>query len=391
MDETYIRCLEEHFASSPDRLRPLMVSLNGHNSWLLSFPRPWADQKRSGRAYFHLVCDPWLVGPTELLGSWFIHIDLPAAPAMPLAEAVEAAARQIDDLASELVLRRRMSNEVFNPAGHIDAIVLGFHYYDHVHEATLRDFSGNVPVVATRQAAAMLKPWKHFRNVAIMSDLPPPMMAASTTTTTTTWRSEELHPGPVLPDWLTVLRLPGHRDINFCTTIVWTHAVAAVDATTTTTTTTTAGAHAHADAMASNNNDDVVVHEAIFNSPNGTLTDQDGPLQAFLDAEPKTRRLAMLHGLKESRVGGKQTSFGAKGGLQLYRKLGHVDYWVLSNHLELNYTGTFMRLSRAADTARTLEWALDQEEEGVGLSEKPARRRPAVCEVPNGGCLVLDV
>ncbi|QPG97908.1 hypothetical protein C2857_007020 [Epichloe festucae Fl1] len=347
MEDAHIRCLEDYFGSSPDRLRPLMVSLNGHNSWLLSFPRPWADQKQSGRAFYHIVLDPWLVGPTELLGSWFIHIELPSAPALPTAAAVEAAARQIEDLASEYVLNRRMSNEVFNPSGYIDAILLGFHYYDHVHEATLRDFNGRVPVIATRQAANIVKPWNHFRNMAIIQDLSPDA---------TSWRLSELHPGSVLPPWLAILRLPGHREMNFCMAIVWTHA----------------------------GDDGSEVHEAILSTPNGTRLDQ-GPLRAFLNAEPKTRKLAMLHGLKESHIGGKQASFGARGGLQLYRMLGGVDYWVLSNHLLLTYTGMFMRLSRTADTPRTLEWALDQEH-----SEKTVRERPDVFNVPNGACLVLD-
>ncbi|KAG6115414.1 hypothetical protein E4U14_000879 [Claviceps sp. LM454 group G7] len=324
-----------------------MVSLNGHNSWLLSFPRPWADQKQSGRAYYHVVLDPWLVGPTELLGSWFIHIDLPSSPALPTAAAVETAARQIEDLASEHVLKRRMSNEVFNPSSYIDAILLSFHYYDHVHEATLRDFNVRVPVIATRQAANIVKPWNHFRNVAVVHDFGPE---------TTCWRTQESHAGSVLPAWLSILRLPGHREMNFSMAIVWTH----------------------------EDEQGREVHETILTSPNGTLLDQ-GPLRAFLNAEPETRKLAMLHGLKESHVGGKQASFGATGGLKLYRMLGEVHYWVVSNDSLLNYTGKFMRLSRTADTPRTLEWALDRE-----VSEKIVRERPSVYKVANGGCLILD-
>ncbi|KAG6296559.1 hypothetical protein E4U09_001717 [Claviceps aff. purpurea] len=347
MEDACIRCLDDYFGASPDRLRPLMVSLNGHNSWLLSFPRPWADQKQSGRAYYHVVLDPWLVGPTELLGSWFIHIDLPSSPALPTAAAVETAARQIEDLASEHVLKRRMSNEVFNPSSYIDAILLSFHYYDHVHEATLRDFNVRVPVIATRQAANIVKPWNHFRNVAVVHDFGPE---------TTCWRTSESHAGSVLPSWLSILRLPGHREMNFSMAIVWTH----------------------------DDEHGREVHETILTSPNGTLLDQ-GPLRAFLDAEPKTRKLAMLHGLKESHVGGKQASFGATGGLKLYRMLGEVHYWVVSNNSLLNYTGKFMRLSRTADTPRTLEWALDQE-----VSEKIVRERPSAYKVANGGCLILD-
>ncbi|OAQ61034.1 hypothetical protein VFPPC_02060 [Pochonia chlamydosporia 170] len=345
MENAHTKCLEEHFTSSPDCLRPLLVSLNGHNSWLLSFPRPWADQKQSGRAYFHTVLEPWLVGSADLVGSWFIHIDLPSTPAFPTAEAVEAVARQIEDLASEYVLNRRMSNEVFNPASHIDAILLTFHYYDHVHEASLREFSSNVPVIATPQAARIIKPWNHFSTIDIIHDFEEGA---------TSWCTSGLHPGPRLPSWLTVLRLPGHREMNFCTAIVWTHM----------------------------QDDGTEVHESILTSPHGTLLDR-GPVQAFLDAEPKTRKLAMLHGMKETYIGGKKTSFGAKSGLELYRKLGGVKYWVLSHDSLLNYSGVFMRLSRTADIPRTLAWALDQE-----ISEKPVR--PDVYRVQNGRCLVLE-
>ncbi|KHN98296.1 uncharacterized protein MAM_04057 [Metarhizium album ARSEF 1941] len=350
MEDAHTKCLEQHFTSYPDCLRPLLVSLNGHNSWLLSLPRPWVEQKQSGRAYFHIVLEPWLVGPADLVGSWFIHIELPSAPAFPTADAVEAVARQIEDLAFEHVLNRRTSNEVFNPARHIDAILLSFHYYDHVHEATLREFHGNVPVIATPQAARIIKPWNHFSTVAIIRDVQPAV--------DTSWRASELHPGRGLPPWITVLRLPGHREMNFCTAIIWTHM---------------------------DDDDGIEVHESIFTSPHGTLLDQ-GPLQAFLDAKPNTRKLAMLHGSKESHIGGKQTSLGAKSGLALYRKLGDPKYWVLSHDLPLTYTGIFMRLSRAADTSRALEWALDQEM----LEDRVHKKRPDVFQVKNGACLVLE-
>lgn len=348
--------LQEHFNSCSD-FRPIVTSLNAHNSWLLSFPRPWDDQKQSGRAYYHVVLDPWLVGPASLVGSWFVHVDLPTTPALPTPAAVEDAARRIEALASEFVLRRRMSNEVFNSAGYIDAILLDFHYYDHVHEATLREFDGNIPVIATTQAAKILKPWTHFANVSILPDFQP--RAAS-------WRDPNLYPKSLLPGWLTVLRFPGHRDMNFGIAIIWSHAGC----------------------------DGKEAHEMVLNSPHGILLDHS-PLQAFLEIEPKIQPLAMLHGLKESHTGGKQTSLGAKGGLALYRNLGDVRYWVLANHLLLNYTGVFMRLSRTADTARTLEWALDEEQRR--LNAKPSsekirtKAKPHVVQVTNGECFVLEV
>jgi hypothetical protein len=201
-------------------------------------------------------------------------------------------------------------------------------------------------VIATPQAARIIKPWNHFNTIDIIHNLEP---------AATSWRTSDLHPGPHLPPWLAVLRLAGHRDVNFCTAIVWTHVDAGVE-----------------------------VHESMLTSPHGTLLDR-GPLQAFLDSEPKTRKLAMLHGTKESHVGGQQASLGVRGGLALYRKLGGAKYWVISHDLLLNYTGIFMRLSCTGDTPRTLDWALDQE-----LTEKGAPERPDVYKMQNGQCLVLE-
>jgi len=64
----------------------------------------------------------------------------------------------------------------------------------------------------------------------------------------------------------------------------------------------------------------------------------------------------MLHGLKESRAAGKQNTFGVKGGLTLYRKVGGVKHSILSHHSELQYSGLLMKLLRTNDTQRTLDW-----------------------------------
>lgn len=127
-----------------------------------------------------------------------------------------------------------------------------------------------------------------FHNVVLIHDLP---------ASATSWRDLALHPGGGLPRWITPIRLSGHSELNFCLAIVWTH----VDG---------AGAE---------------IHEALLNSPHGTRLDS-GPLQAFLDAEPATKKLAMLHGLKESHTFGYKTTLGAKGGLALYRRIGEAKY-----------------------------------------------------------------
>ncbi|KAM4065192.1 hypothetical protein HRG_004471 [Hirsutella rhossiliensis] len=341
----------------PRALRPIMTSLNGDNSWLMSFPRPVDEAVKAGKAYFHVVFEPWLAGATSVLSSWFIYITLSQPPAVGDVSAIKALIREIEDAARDDSSKDEAGSEDRSETGYrgaIDAILLGFHYLDHLHEATLRTFDKQIPVIATPEAAKILQTWGHFRNIALIHDLP---------ASAKSWRSPELHPGGNLPGWLTPLRLPGHAELNFCLAIIWTHLDEA----------------------------GVETHEALLNSPHGTRLDA-GPLQAFLDAEPATKKLAMLHGLKESHTFGYMTTLGAKGGLALHRKIGGAKYWIPSHHSTLNYAGVFMRLLRTVDTPRTLPWALEEEETGrKGDESCGTGEEPRVVQVENGASLVLEL
>lgn len=98
----------------------------------------------------------------------------------------------------------------------------------------------------------------------------------------------------------------------------------------------------------------------------------------------------MLHGLKESHAAGKQNTFGVKGGLALYRKVGGVTYWILSHHSELNDSGLLMKLLRTNDTQRTLDWGLEEEAKSMPMEAHDKLVRPKVVEVPNGSFFILD-
>jgi hypothetical protein len=82
-----------------------------------------------------------------------------------------------------------------------------------MYEPTLRTFDLNIPVIAIPEAAATIRPWNHFKSICPSYDLD---------SSAKTWRSPELHP-EYLPDWLTLIRLPGHVILNFCTALVWTY------------------------------------------------------------------------------------------------------------------------------------------------------------------------
>nr|OQO06400.1 hypothetical protein B0A51_17050 [Rachicladosporium sp. CCFEE 5018] len=186
--------------------RPIMTSLNGDNSWLLSFPRPPAEHKESGKAYYHIVFEPWLHGPSSTLSSWLIHLSLPGIPSVLTPSDLEALIQDI-----EVAAGGRKTTTGSNDQSAIDGILLGFRYNDHVHEPTLKLLHKRVPVIATPDAAAVVKPWCHFDTVTTFTNLAGDFDPAS-------WRSA---PSGCLPSWLNLLRFPGHHELNYCLLLVY--------------------------------------------------------------------------------------------------------------------------------------------------------------------------
>ncbi|KAM0435039.1 hypothetical protein ACHAPT_003128 [Fusarium lateritium] len=352
MNERRREVLQSQLSSADKQPRPILTSLNGDNSWLMSFPRPKTERAVAGKVFYHVVYEPWLEGPTSMFGPWFINISLSSSPGIPDAEAVKGVVREIEDAAAihlpPLDNATAKIPEEESDSGGIDAIFLTFHFLDHVHESTLRSFPKDIPVIATPEAADIVRPWGHFETIKIIQSLDPSAKS---------WRTPELHPGEPLPPWLTMIRLPGFAVLNFCTAIIWTHSI----------------------------DSEGEVHEVILTSPHGTRF--EGSLEAFNNAQPKTRMLAMLHGLKESHTLGSQTTLGAKGGLEIYRKVGGVKYWILSHHSKLLYGGIFLYLAWTQDTQRTVSWMLEQEKKAGASSAN--LEKPNVVEVENGGLFVL--
>ncbi|QPC76867.1 hypothetical protein HYE68_007619 [Fusarium pseudograminearum] len=327
-------------------LRPILTLLNGDASWLMSFPRPKAEQASTGKAYFHVVYEPWLQGDTSLFYSWFFNIALSDKAAVTDVQGIEDIIAEIEQAASCHLPTDHAQTTTKDDGyqGNIDVIILAFHYLDHVHEPTLRTFDPNIPVVATPEAAAVIRPWNHFKTISLSHDLD---------SSAKTWRSPELHPD-YLPDWLTIIRLPGHTILNFCTALVWTH-------------------------------EDV--HETILLSPHGTHLDQ-GPIDAFLQAEPKTEILTLLHGLKESHGITGVNKLGVKGGLALYRKIGGSKSWILNHDNDFTYSGFFLWVTRTVDLPRSMEWALEEERKQNETTEN--LEVPNFVQIANGGMVMLE-
>ncbi|ORY68524.1 uncharacterized protein BCR38DRAFT_363014 [Pseudomassariella vexata] len=338
--------LKAHFDGSKQDLRPILTSLNGDNSWLMSFPCPAAERAKLGKAYYHVVSDAWLAGPAIALSRWLIHLSLPSNPIARDGPDVEKLACEVEEAAaSDDIVPGE--NKPSSSTLHIDAIFVNFHYLDHCHEATLRTFDAKIPIFATAEASAMVHAWKHFDTIITTHDLDPEGESGS-------WR--DLHPGAPLPAWLSVFRLLGHHELNFATAIVW--------------------------------SSDADTHEALLYSPHGICEDQ-ATLQAFLGKmDPSFSVLAILHALKDSFSWGWRTTLGVSGGLALER-MAKPKYWVKTHDAPLAYWGLIML--RVIDTFRTLESGLEEEKDlkrDLGFDGLP--RKPNLIEVENGGCFVLE-
>ncbi|KKY34863.1 hypothetical protein UCDDA912_g05135 [Diaporthe ampelina] len=342
------KSLREHFSNSGSKLRPIVTSLNGDNSWLMSFPIPDKErQQAAGKTYFHLVTDPWLAGPAITLSTYGVSVALPEAPAAKNGEDVEAIVREIEGLAKDAA--GIISTTPTSSDKVIDLISIGIELNDHKHDDTLRSFRSNVPVLAAPKAAAAIRALNHFDTVVDTLDL-----------TVDTPSVQSLHPGSsVLPPWLNIFRLTGYSFLNFATAIIWSH---------------TEGG--------------TTKHEVILASPH-SIKAEEPSVQKFLSIlgeDHNTTVLALLHSLKEnySRIG--QHTFGVLGGLALERPT-KPKYWIQTADAKLLYSGVVMWLLATTDVFHTLDWGLQKEAE---KNDGVEGMRPNCLEVKNGECLVLN-
>ncbi|KAM0193398.1 hypothetical protein ACHAPA_004411 [Fusarium lateritium] len=338
----------KHLSDPGKPLRPIFTSLNGDNSWLMSFPRPEAERTATGKAFYHVAFEPWIKGAAHVFNSWFVNIAMVDSPEISTFESLENLVREIESAAAAHKPSTDEQHDRQQDSSPLDAILLGFYLSDHLHPQTLQSFPPDIPVIATPPGIKVIKPWNHFKTIRTISNLDP---------SATSWQTPNLHPGEPLPKWLTPIFLPGRAELNFVFAIIWSHTV-----------------------------DNETIHEVILDSPHGVKGDEK-TLNAFLNSEPKTRKLAMLHGLKESSTGGIQTTYGAKSGLALNRKVGGVGHWIVTHSAEMEYTGVFMRIFGTKDTPRTVEWALEEEHK-----KDPSLERfqpPNFVKVANGGSTVL--
>lgn len=162
--------LEAHFGGANTALRPILTSINGDNSWLISFPRPSTDRQASGKAFFHIASDAWLAGPSVLLSEWLVSLSLSAPPAFVDGDGVEALVCEIEGavIAAGIVPD---TTTACSSSPSVDAIFVNFHYGDHMDERTLRTFHATTAVFAAAEAAPAIRGWQHFDTVTATQDL----------------------------------------------------------------------------------------------------------------------------------------------------------------------------------------------------------------------------
>ncbi|KAK1829749.1 hypothetical protein QBC39DRAFT_355813 [Podospora conica] len=373
-------------SAPPDRRRPIITSLNGDNSWLLSFPYPTtatdspapeaapnpADPSSNPRqkAYYHIAFDPWLNGPAKLITPLFGSFTQPHQVAITSGAGVEDVARQIETAAlysTTIYPPSSSEDETKSGPSPIDAILLTFNATDHMHEPTLRTFSPSIPVFCPDHVAAIVRGWGYFDTVIVTKDYDPAPITESGDRDEDAWRS--LRPGDDgedggLPPWLSFFRVQGSFFLNLAFAVVYSSASPSRGES----------------------------HEALLFVPHGIKVDAPaigGFLEEWGDARKDVRKsvLGLFHALHESFTMGVAVTYGVVGGLALDR-LARPRYWVKSHHALLVPGGVFPWLSWIKDVARTLTWGLEQEkkaEKGVSRS-----REPNVVEVENGGCFVLE-
>lgn len=362
-------------SAPPDRRRPIITSLNGDNSWLLSFPYPTTRTPTSStlnpnpkeKAYHHIAYDPWLVGPSTLLTPLFGSFSQPHPVLITSGAGVEDIARKIEAAAHYSTTIHPPSSgshdETETGPSPIDAILLTFEATDHVHEPTLRTFPPPIPVFCTEQVAAIVRRWDYFDNVIVTKDY-----VAQTPDDRDEDAWQRLRPGAEdnggLPPWLSFFRVPGSFFLNLAFAIIVSSPVLS-------------GGESH---------------EALLFVPHGIKIDAPA-IGGFLEEWGEARKdasksvLGLFHAMHESYTLGIAVTSGVVGGLALER-LTRPRYWVKSHHALLVTGGVFPWLSWIKDVARTLTWGLEQEKKNA----KPGVRSdaPNLVEVENGGCFVLD-
>ncbi|KAK2052547.1 hypothetical protein LY76DRAFT_583285 [Colletotrichum caudatum] len=298
------RLIETLASAQTSPQRPILTLVNGDNTWLLSVPRPAGTK---GKAFCHVLVDPWLGGHADLASGWIIRLRLKEKPALGSIGAIEDWIQEVETACGT------------TDAEHgrwLDAVLVTHTNLDHLHEPTLRTLGQSVRVLAVEDAAATMSAMGHFGNITIVPDFV---------------RGEEWPATPDMPGSLSIFRLQSEGDrTRLC----------------------------HAVVIGIPTNDGK--SEAILYTPHGVKPEA---VEATRKANPGASFLAMLHPL--NKAGAIVTTRGVAEGLRIERE-NSVRHWVNTHDDHIDYGGALSYIMQYGRT--TLEQGLEQEarEKGKG-------------------------
>ena len=322
-----------------------MTNLNGDNSWLASFPRSATERDALGKAFYHVVIEPWLVEPGIMvtLGEWFSRLDRNCVAAATDGAGVDALVRELEDAAG-------------SPGGKnatVDAIIVGHWIGDHANRDTLLTFNPSIPVFTAPIAAKTISGFNHFERVVEM-----PIFD----TGISSWKATHL--GPPLPSWLSFISL---KLAAFSYGLALTRS------------------HEEDEGC-----DNELKNETILFFPHGWELNSARDKQCiedFLVSDPPLRIIAMMHPLKEGFTWGMRTVSGVRAGLQLWR-MAKPAHWLNTADQELLYTGAMMK--GVWDVRHTLSWGLKMEQLDKGGADVARLDTPNFVDLENGYNYVLE-
>ncbi|GJC79780.1 hypothetical protein ColLi_02618 [Colletotrichum liriopes] len=303
--------------------RPILTLVNGDNTWLISIPRPAST---TGKAFYHILQDPWLGGPSDTISHWFFRMQLKEEGALSSLKAIEDWIQEVETACGGT----NGDHERW-----LDAVLVTHTNTDHLHEPTLRTFEPSITLFAVESAAAVISAMKHFEKVTMVPDFV---------------RGEKWPTTPDMPEWLYIFRLQEENGVY-----PYLH-------------------HAMIIGMSAEEGKD----EVILYTPHGVEPEM---VEAARKENPNASVLAMLHPLNECGSLGVVTK-GVANGLKIERQ-NDVRHWVNTHDDNLRYTGIlgyFIQYGR-----KTLEQGLEEEAKEKGAEQ----RRPNYVVVENGGSHIL--
>lgn len=324
-----LQILKSQSVSTKAPLRPIITSINGDVSWLISFPRPTLDRSTNGKVYYHAVVDPWFGKPSIFVHPYVMEMTLRRDPALSSRTDIDAAIVEIESAAGNTLIPTDLA-----PA--IDGIFITS-IVEHCHQESLQQFSASTPVFAVEKAANTISPWGHFNSVVTLASCDP---------SKTPW--EEGHPGSPLPPWLTAFPPAVTRLNNFGLVLI------------------------------TSVNDSKP--EMILFAPHGMGADE----KAIKEISKTVEMLALVAPLKDSYTLGIQAGLGVKDGIAIAQYAG-TKYYVRSGDVSLKYKGVLGWTVN--DIPHDLQWGIDELHKEIGPEKE--MKIPTLVNVENGGSYVL--